>query len=64
MVIQGYGATGASGSPVLDGDGRVVGVVFGGRDAGDGHRLLVVPSPAVQRLLDAVPDASGTGGVR
>lgn len=64
MVIQGYGATGASGSPVLDGNGRVVGVVFGGRGEGDGHRLLVVPSPAVQRLLEALPDLSGPGGNR
>lgn len=64
MVIQGYGATGASGSPVLDGNGRVVGVVFGGRGEGEAHRLLVVPSPAVQRLLDALPDVSGPGGGR
>jgi S1-C subfamily serine protease len=61
IVIQGYGARGASGSPVLDGSGRVVGVVFGGRGQGDGHRLLVVPAPAVRRLLDALPDPSGAG---
>lgn len=64
LVVQGYGATGASGSPVLDGGGRVVGVVFGGQGEGDGHRLVVVPSPLVQRLLDALPDASTPTGPR
>jgi S1-C subfamily serine protease/pSer/pThr/pTyr-binding forkhead associated (FHA) protein len=59
MVIQGYGAIGASGSPVMDRTGAVVGVVFGGRDSGDGHRLLAVPSTELRRLLDALPDASG-----
>lgn len=59
LVIQGYGATGASGSPVMDATGSVVGIVFGGRDEGDGHRLLAVPSTELRRLLDALPDASG-----
>ena len=59
MVIRGYGAIGASGSPVMDRAGAVVGVVFGGRDSGDGHRLLAVPSTELRRLLDALPDASG-----
>lgn len=59
LVIQGYGATGASGSPVMDASGSVVGIVFGGRDDGDGHRLLAVPSTELRRLLDALPDASG-----
>jgi len=59
MVIRGYGAIGASGSPVMDRTGAVVGVVFGGRDGEDGHRLLAVLSTELRRLLDALPDASG-----
>jgi S1-C subfamily serine protease len=58
LVIQGYGATGASGSPVLDASGAVVGIVFGGRGQGEQHRLLAVPSPQLRRLLDALPDLS------
>jgi S1-C subfamily serine protease len=38
--IRGYGAEGASGSPVVDRDGRLVGVVYGGTDE-DGRRVLV-----------------------
>jgi hypothetical protein len=51
--IRGYGAEGASGSPVVDRDGRLVGVVYGGTDE------------AGQRILVAVPiryAAEGAGG--
>ena len=41
--IQGYGAEGASGSPVLDRDGQVIGIVFGGTMESDGQVLLAVP---------------------
>lgn len=58
LLIQGYGATGASGSPVLDASGAVVGIIFGGRGEGEEHRLLAVPSPQLRRLLDALPDLS------
>lgn len=59
LVVQGYGATGASGSPVMDQTGAVVGVLFGGRGEGEEHRLLAVAAPELQRLLEALPDASG-----
>lgn len=49
LEIQGLGAAGASGSPLFDGAGNVVGVLYGGRD--DGHTILAVAPSAVQRFL-------------
>src|SRR5690606_31566560 len=37
MRVQGYGAVGASGSPILDANGEVVAIVFGGRTEAEGH---------------------------
>jgi S1-C subfamily serine protease len=49
--IQGYGAAGASGSPIVDSAGRVVAVLMGGISR-DGRPLLVgVPSDAAVMLL-------------
>lgn len=53
MEILGYGEQGASGSPVLDGDGQVVGVLFGGRDGDAGRTLVAVPADEVLRFVDA-----------
>jgi S1-C subfamily serine protease len=52
--VLGYGAIGASGSPLVDSRGEVIGVVFGGRTTPDGHALVAVPALAVQRLLDSI----------
>ncbi|NNM35077.1 MAG: hypothetical protein HKO53_18515, partial [Gemmatimonadetes bacterium] len=41
--IQGYGAAGASGSPVMDRDGQVIGIVYGGATGSGGEVLLAVP---------------------
>jgi pSer/pThr/pTyr-binding forkhead associated (FHA) protein len=50
VEIQGYGAVGASGSPIFDGNGDVVAILFGGRrGAGDAQTLLAVP---VRQALD------------
>lgn len=52
LEIQGYGERGASGSPIFDETGRVVGVLFGGRTGPVGTSNLVgVPAAAVTRLL-------------
>ncbi|HET7038538.1 MAG TPA: trypsin-like peptidase domain-containing protein [Gemmatimonadales bacterium] len=51
IQIDGYGAQGASGSPVFDRDGRLVGVLSGG-EAGSGGRIVyAVPVNPVTALL-------------
>jgi hypothetical protein len=53
--IHGYGAAGASGSPIFDGNGEVVAVLYGGRrDAGGAQVLYGVPSHVAARLLEAI----------
>jgi len=59
LVVRGDGADGASGSPVLDERGEVVGVVFGGWEEDGEHRLVAVPSPLLDRFLRALPDPLG-----
>jgi S1-C subfamily serine protease len=56
LELQGYGAAGASGSPVFDATGAVIGVLFGGqRSAASGTTpLLAVPIASVLRLLATV----------
>jgi len=51
IELQGYGAAGASGSPIFDEKGVVVGVLFGGRRDAEGHTLFAVPVGEVSRLL-------------
>lgn len=43
LRIQGYGAQGASGSPVVDQDGRLIGVVYGAVEESGVRILLAVP---------------------
>lgn len=52
-LVQGYGEPGASGSPVFDEDGRVVGVVQGGERGERGGVLVVVPVSQLLALLEA-----------
>jgi S1-C subfamily serine protease len=55
IELQGYGAAGASGSPVFDATGAVIGVLFGGQRAASGTTpLLAVPIAPVLRLLSTV----------
>lgn len=53
VELQGYGEKGASGSPVMDRDGLVIGVLVGGQQEGDERALLAVPAAAALRLLEA-----------
>lgn len=54
LEIQGVGAAGASGSPILDANGALVGILFGGRDESGVHVLLAVPAHAAAAFLDSV----------
>ena len=54
LSVYGYGAEGASGSPVFDGDGKVIGVVFGGRQGAGEHMLDAVPIRRAVHLLQRV----------
>jgi S1-C subfamily serine protease len=52
VQIDGYAGHGSSGSPVLDGRGRVIGVVWGGPTAAEGRIVFAVPSTRVLQLLN------------
>ncbi|MEO8293964.1 MAG: trypsin-like peptidase domain-containing protein [Gemmatimonadota bacterium] len=51
LVITGYGAAGMSGSPIFDGEGNVVGIVFGGQRESNGRIVLGVPVRFALELL-------------
>lgn len=53
LEIQGWGAEGASGSPVVDARGLLVGVLFGAAGEGEARRLVAVPSSALVAFLAA-----------
>jgi pSer/pThr/pTyr-binding forkhead associated (FHA) protein len=63
LRIRGPGASGASGSPVLDAAGAVVGVVYGGVEgdlhAAGSHRLVAVNAVQVARFLARFPVQRG-----
>jgi len=54
LQVDGYGAPGASGSPVLDTDGAVLGVVRGGEERPDGTTLVAVPASIALRFVENV----------
>jgi len=55
LTVQGYGARGASGSPVFDEEGYLLGVLFGGVEDAGRHTVHAVPAEAARRLVELVP---------
>jgi S1-C subfamily serine protease len=53
VQLQGYGAAGASGSPVFDAEGSVAAVLVGGLSAGE-PRLVAIPAVVALRFLESV----------
>ncbi len=54
VEVQGLGAAGASGSPILDAAGTVIAVLYGGRDDHGIQLLLGVPAQTVLAFLSSV----------
>ena len=51
IQIDGYGATGASGSPYLDAQGRVVAVLNAGDSDSGGRIVYAVPASRIEEML-------------
>ena len=54
VQIDGYGATGASGSPYLDSHGKVVAVLYGGEAESGGRIVYAVPAALIAELLQGL----------
>jgi len=55
IQLDGYGAQGASGSPIFDRNGQVVSIIYGGEPGSDGRIVLSVPSTFAIALLASHP---------
>lgn len=55
LELHGLGAAGASGSPIIDGDGSVVGVLFGGRTEAGVQILSGVSANTIASFLERIP---------
>jgi S1-C subfamily serine protease len=55
VQIDGYGAQGASGSPVFDRSGQVVSILYGGEPGSEGRIVLSIPSTYALDLLASQP---------
>jgi pSer/pThr/pTyr-binding forkhead associated (FHA) protein len=58
IEVYGYGDVGASGSPIFDRSGEVVGILFGGRDEGAERLLFAVNAVQAVRFLSRIPRQS------
>jgi S1-C subfamily serine protease len=54
LQIDGYGAQGASGSPIFDASGSLLGVLSGGEAGSNGRIVYAVPVPYVTALLTSL----------
>lgn len=54
IQVDGYSAVGASGSPIFDQQGQVIGILFGSPEGAEGRVLYTVPSSHALRLLATV----------
>ena len=53
--VRGYGAVPGSGSAVLDRNGELVAILFGGLPEADGYSMFGVPASAAAQLLGKLP---------
>lgn len=51
LQLDSYGAQGASGSPIFDRDGSVIGVLYAGQPGSNGRIIYAVPARYVQELI-------------
>ncbi len=54
IQINGYGAQGASGSPIFDASGMVIAILYGGVPGSGGRVVYAVPSSYAVKLLDSI----------
>jgi S1-C subfamily serine protease len=54
LQIDAFASHGSSGSPVFDGHGHVIGVVWGGPKDGNGRIVFAVPGDQIKQLLKQV----------
>ena len=53
IQVDGYGAPGASGSPVFDRNGEVVGILYGGQEGSGGRIVYAAPAGAALELMES-----------
>ncbi|MCZ6916391.1 MAG: trypsin-like peptidase domain-containing protein [Gemmatimonadetes bacterium] len=54
IQINGYGTHGASGSPVFDANGLVIGILYGGEEGTGGRLVYAVPAGHARTLLEGI----------
>ena len=54
IQVDGYGAQGASGSPIFDRNGEVVGILYGGLEGTGGRIVYAAPAGAALELMESI----------